>query len=342
MITLNTREQQILKSIVRSFIQSASPVGSTRLAEDLTIGLRSASIRRIMAALEEKGYLAQPHTSAGRIPTTEGYRYYVNELLEQGYLNTKTRKIILAAVNSYNGNMDVLLENVNRSLATISQQLGIVLSPKIQQGVFHQIQLLRVSERKIMAVLTASDEFIKTSIIENKSSLSLNDLQPFLAKINHHLKNRPMAEARKALKKMLAGAENFLAGQHAFFVELEHRLFNFNHYESYLLNGTRNILRQPEFSDRTRFSKLIDLLEDRDILIHFMEKREIPPGIRITIGDEHSEMRIRSCSVITSTYASGQISGIVGIIGPTRLPYRNVIPLVEFTARAISERLNEC
>ncbi len=340
MVPLTAREEQILKTLVRSFIQTAAPVGSARLARDAGLGLRSASVRRIMAILEEKGYVTQPHTSAGRIPTTEGYRYYVNELLGRRHLSGKARSVILESVRSYNGDVDLLLENVSRSLAALSRQLGIVVRPKIQLGVFEKIQLLPVASAKTMAVLTASGNFVKTGLIETKTARQSRELEEAVRLLNRMLQGKPLLEAQAELmksKNALAQTKASIAG---FVKELERRLFNFSHYEKYLLNGTRNILQQPEFSDVERVSRLIDLLEDRDILIHFMEKREVPPGIRVTIGKEHAESRIQSCSVITSTYAAGEVSGIVGIIGPTRLPYGTLIPLVEFTAQAISEILN--
>ncbi len=340
MVPLTAREEQILKRLVRSFIHTAAPVGSARLAKDASLGLRSASVRRIMAILEEKGYVTQPHTSAGRIPTTEGYRYYVNELLGRRHLSSKARNVILEAVHSYSGDVDLLLENVSRSLAGLSRQLGIVVRPKIQLGVFERVQLLPVASAKTMAVLTASGNFVKTGLIETKTARKETELKEAVRLINRTLQDKPLLEAKAELRKLQATLENKNAPVAFFLLELEQRLFNFSHYEKYLLDGTRNILQQPEFSDVARVSKLIDLLEDRDILIHFMEKREVPPGIRVTIGEEHAESRIRSCSVITSTYASGQVSGIVGIIGPTRLPYGTLIPLVEFTAQAISEILN--
>ncbi len=340
MVPLTAREEQILKRLVRSFIQTAAPVGSARLARDASLGLRSASVRRIMAILEEKGYVTQPHTSAGRIPTTEGYRYYVNELLGRRHLSSKARNVILEAVHSYNGDVDLLLENVSRSLAGLSRQLGIVVRPKIQLGVFERIQLLPVAPAKTMAVLTASGNFVKTALIETKTARKSTELEEAVRLINRALQDKPLLETQAVLRKLQTSGVHKNSSVVVFLKELEQRLFNFSHYEKYLLDGTRNILQQPEFSDVTRVSKLIDLLEDRDILIHFMEKREIPPGIRVTIGEEHAESRIRSCSVITSTYASGQVSGIVGIIGPTRLPYGTLIPLVEFTAQAISEILN--
>ncbi len=340
MVPLTAREEEILKRLVRSFIQTAAPVGSALLAKDARLGLRSASVRRIMAILEEKGYVTQPHTSAGRIPTTEGYRYYVNELLGRRHLSGKARHIILEAVHSYNGDVDLLLENVSRSLAGLSRQLGIVVRPKIQLGVFERIQLLSVSSAKTMAVLTASGNFVKTAFIETKTERQSGDLKEAVRFLNNTLQGKPLLEAQAELKQLQSALVHKKAKVARFLQELEQRLFNFSHYEKYLLNGTRNILQQPEFSDVARVSRLIDLLEDRDILTHFLESREVPPGMRVTIGEEHAESRIQSCSVITSTYASGQVSGIVGIIGPTRLPYGTLIPLVEFTAQAISEILN--
>jgi len=186
------------------------------------------------------------------------------------------------------------------------------------------------------------DDFMQSTLLSISTRLNKLKLQAVLHKINNQLNGLPMGTAQQTFNQIVnelyADAQNI---RH-FLLEASRQLFTVKRQDGYHLTGTRNILNQPEFSDVHRVSTLIDLLEDRDILTHFMENREKPPGIRITIGGEHSEERIKACTVITSTYHFGQVSGVIGVIGPTRMPYGTIIPLVDYTARAISRNFGIC
>lgn len=342
MMALNTREESILKSIIQSFIHTATPVGSGRVALVSKTGLRSASVRRIMSELEEKGYLVQPHTSAGRIPTTSGYRYYVNELVEINKLSQQVKDKIDQTAQKYSYNADSFPQNLSDVLAEISRQLGIVLTPKLKQIFFERIQVVPSQTNKMMVLLFGKDDFVRSTLLSVSAKLNKIRLQKVLHKINNQLNGLPLGFAQQVFDKIVnelyADAQNI----RYFLTEASRQLFTVNRHESYSLTGTKNILNQPEFSDVQRVSTLIDLLEDRDNLTHFMENREIPPGIRVTIGAEHTEERIQACTVITSTYRFGQVTGVIGVIGPTRMSYSANIPLIDYTARAISKNFGIC
>lgn len=342
MIVLNTREESILKSVVQSFIHTAAPVGSSRVVALSKTGLRSASVRRIMAGLEEKGYLEQPHTSAGRIPSNSGYRYYVNDLVEMNPLNPQTKNIINQTIQEYSYHADSFLQNLSDILAGISRQLGIVLKPKLKQIFFERIQIVPSQSNKMMVLLFGKDDVVRSTLLSVSAKLNQIKLQKILHRINNQLSGLLLSSAQKVfdniVDELYADAQNI----RQFLSEVSRQLFTGNRHESYTLTGTRNILNQPEFSDVHRVSTLIDLLEDRDNLTHFMEKREIPPGIRVTIGGEHTDERIKAFTVITSTYSFGQVTGVIGVIGPTRMSYSTNIPLVDYTARAISKNFGIC
>ena len=339
---LNYREESILKSTVKSFIHSATPVGSGRLVQESETGLHAASVRRIMAELEEKGYLVQPHTSAGRVPTTSGYRYFVNELMEKNELDQQIKAKIDQTIQKYSYRAESFSQDLSDVLAEISRQLGIVLRPRLEKILFERIQIVPSQNNKMMVLLFGKYDFMQSTLLSVSARLNKIKLKAILHKINNQLNGLPLETAQQTLNQIInnlyADAQNI----RYFLAEASRRLFAIKRYEGYYLTGTRNILKQPEFSDVHRVSTLIDLLEDRDILTHFMESREKPPGIRITIGGEHAEERIKACTVITSTYHFGQVSGVVGVIGPTRMPYGTIIPLVDYTARAISKNFGIC
>lgn len=336
---LSEREKTILQSIIHQFILTAKPVGSMQISRQSETVLKSASIRRIMASLEEKGYLSHPHTSAGRVPTTEGYRFYVDQLINKAPLNTSAEDLIKDTVEKFDGDVNFFIEQIAGVLAQISKQLSIIVTPKFYQGIFDHMQVVPVSANRLMVIISVTDGEVKSILVEIKHKINKESLRKVIRKINQRFHGKTLREIKNTFADVMADIRSEETGLIRLFSETADRLFDFDRYDNYTVNGTSNIIAQPEFSDVNRFSTLIELLEDKNIVIHFMEKREYPPGMRVTIGDENEEKMIRDCSVVTSTYRVGNISGVVGIIGPTRMNYRMVIPLVDFTASTISDKL---
>ncbi|MGD9487448.1 MAG: heat-inducible transcriptional repressor HrcA [Calditrichaceae bacterium] len=339
-MSLKLREKSILQSVIHEFIMTANPIGSKTLAEKSSTGLAPASIRKIMANLEEEGYLAHPHTSAGRIPTTKGYRFYVDEIINQQQISNNQKNLIQDTLENFNGDVDHLMDEVAGILAAISRQLSIVVTPKFYHAIFENMQIVPLASDKWLVIMTVSSGQVKTILLEVKQKIKKESIKRVLVKINQRFCGKTLFEIRKTFAVVMEDFYNEETGLIRLFTENADRLFDFSRYENYSVDGTRNIINQPEFSDISRFSSLIEMIEDKDIIIHFMGKREDPPGIKITIGHEHDEEQIKDCSVITSTYRVGNVSGVVGVIGPTRMAYGKVIPLVDYFALAITQKLN--
>ncbi|HID39299.1 MAG TPA: heat-inducible transcription repressor HrcA [Calditrichaeota bacterium] len=335
---INDREKIILRSIIRQYIDTAKPIGSAQIAAMGATELKSASIRRIMASLEEKGYLTHPHTSAGRIPTSIGYRFYVDELMQKSKVLPGKEKPIRQAIESYDGDVDILMGKLARVLASLSNQLGIIVSPRLYQSVFERMEIIPVSSDKLMVIIKVQDGYVKSILIEIRHKLDRRRLNPVVRKINQRLQGRTLMEIRDHFRHLVADLRNDDTGLVRLFMDFSERLFDFRRYENYALNGTGNIVTKPEFMDAKRFSMLVDLLEDKNIVIHLMEERDYPPGMKVTIGNENEPDPIHTCSVVTSTYFMGNVTGVLGIIGPMRMPYELVIPLVEYTAREITSK----
>lgn len=339
MMRLSDREKQILKTVIQEFIDTATPVGSSQISQKAKIDLKPASVRRIMASLEEKGYLTQPHTSAGRIPTSAGYRIYVNELLKKSKLTEFQEALIQLAIEEYDGDVQLFMSKVSTVLAKISKQVGIIVTPKFYEAVLERVHLIPVSATRVMVILAVKDQQVRTILVEVNHQVDKDDLHRLARKINQRFYGKTLREIKNSLAHVMSDLKSEKTGLVRFFSKTADRIFDFSRYENYWLHGTNYLMHQPEFTDVQRVSNLIQILEDKEHIFHFMEKREQPPGIRITIGQENELAPMRDCSVITSTYKVGDILGVVGVIGPMRLRYQKVIPLVEYMATAITRKL---
>lgn len=339
MVNLTKREKSILKTVIKEFIDTAAPVGSAQVAKKSSLGLKPASIRRILGSLEDKGYLTQPHTSAGRIPTAAGYRVYVDELLKKSKLTARQETLVNKAIEEYDGDVQLFMGKVATVLANISRQIGIIVTPKFYEAVLDRIHLLRVSANRVMVILTVKDQQVRTVLVEVKHKIEQDDLRRLERKLNQRFYGKSLREIKNTFAHIMADMRSEKTGLVRLFSETADRIFDFSRYENYWLHGTNNIIHQPEFTDVHRFSGLIEVLEDREYLFQFMEKRERPPGIKITIGNENQTDKMSECAVITSTYRVGDILGVVGVIGPMRMRYQKVIPAVEYMAAAITRKL---
>ncbi|MHB2153794.1 heat-inducible transcriptional repressor HrcA [Calditrichota bacterium GD2] len=339
MMRLNDREKQILKAVIQEFIDTAVPVGSTQISQKSSIDLKPASVRRIMATLEEKGLLTHPHTSAGRVPTSLGYRIYVNELLKKSKLTARQEKLINQTIDAYDGDVQLFMSKVSAVLAKISRQVGIIVTPKFYEAVLERIHLIPVSSTRVMVILAVKDQQVRTILVEVNHPVDKEDLHRLARKINRRFYGKTLREIKNSYPHLMSDLKSEKSGLVRFFSRTADRIFDFSRYENYWLHGTNYLMHQPEFNDVQRVSGLIQVLEDKEHIFHFMEKREQPPGIKITIGRENELAEMRDCSVITSTYKVGDIWGVVGIIGPMRLRYQKVIPVVEFMASAITRKL---
>ena len=281
----------------------------------------------------------QPHTSAGRIPTSAGYRIYVNELINKGKLTERQQRLLNLAMEAYDGDLQIFMGKVASVLADISNQIGIVVTPKFYEAVLQRVHLLLVSANRVMVILTVKDQQVRTVLVEVQHKIGKEDLSRLEHKINQRFYGKTLREIKNTFAYIMADIKSEKTGLVRLFSATADRIFDFSRYENYWLHGTNNIIHQPEFTDMRRVSGLIEVLEDRDYLFHFMEKREHASGIKITIGRENETEKMQECAVVTSTYRVGDILGVVGVIGPMRMRYHRVIPVVEYIASAITRKL---
>ncbi|TFH00210.1 MAG: heat-inducible transcription repressor HrcA, partial [Calditrichales bacterium] len=293
---LTDREIDILESVVQQFVLTGDPVGSRTVARARGKILSPATIRNVMADLEEKGFLDHPHTSAGRIPTTKGYRHYVNNLVAMTQLSRNEKALIKKNIREFNGEIDLLLERTLQVLAKVSNLLGVLLTPKFDEGVLEKIDIIHTTTEKVMVILGIKDGIAKTILMEFTNELTRDQLYQIVQLLNERLAGLKIREIKTTYKDRLADLVSESTGLVRLFVESADHLFDFTRYSNVIYSGASNIVNYPEFADAKKFSTLIELFEDKNIIVHMMAKRSSPPQLKITIGDENEEKLVQNCS----------------------------------------------
>jgi heat-inducible transcriptional repressor len=337
---LTAREKLILNCVVESYVQRAKPVGSRYLVKKYDLDISPATVRNVMTDLEEMGYVQQPHTSAGRIPTDKGYRFYVDSLKFVQSLARNERRIILDNLRKVSIDVDEILHTSSQVLGRISSQLGVVLAPRFYQGIFQKMELVPISEKKILVVISINSGLVKTIMMEIESEVSREQLNETSWIINERLAGLSLKEIKETIDRRMydvSGGEERIIN---LIVESSNRLFNFEQYSDLHLGGARNIMANPEFSDHEHLSKILELIESKQIILHLFDEKDEEDKISISIGEENREELFRNCSIITTSYHIGNLTGTLGVVGPTRMHYAKIISLVDYMGKAVSQMLS--
>ncbi len=338
MTELTQRERAILDILIGTFVTTGEPVGSRSISK-LGLGLSAATIRNSMADLEEKGYLCHPHTSAGRVPSDKGYRYYVDMLMGHEELNEAARQAIRQSIEKLReGNIEGLLGQVSRVLAEVSHNLGIALGPQFTQGLFERLEMVKLSETKLLLVLTIQSGLVKTMVMEVDSDVMEDDLSETRRVVNERLSSLTVGEIMASAKARLESASEGSPKLLRLIAESADSLFQVVNVVDLHVDGTRHFFDQPDFTNE-RLAGLIGMIEERESMAHLLSDRIKEDGITITIGDEHASPELKGCSLLTSRYKVGNVSGVIGVIGPTRLPYARLVPLIQFISGLTQEIL---
>jgi len=335
---LSNRESSILQSIIHAFIGKASPVGSRYISKEFSIS--PATIRNVMMDLEEKGFITQPHTSAGRIPTDKGYRYYVDGLMEIEELSYQEKQKIEKDFLSVYQDVDKILEKSCQTLCKISNLLGVVLSPRFFSGKFKKLELVKLSEHIIMVIISIEAGLVRTITMEVQADISKDKLEETTRILNERLQNLTLKEIRDSISKRMKDVSEGDKKLIQQFVNSADKLFILEE-EHIHFGGTQNIMNQPEFEDREKFKKILELIDNQKILIRVLNEQDSDENITIIIGKENRKTLMQNCSLITATYKIGSVSGNLGVIGPTRMYYPKMISLVDYIANGIGNLFNK-
>jgi len=327
---LSVRERRILKYTVQNFVQRAAPVSSGKLVKQHALDVSSATVRNTLSKLEEKGFLNQPHTSAGRIPTEMGYRYYVNELMQIEPLSNYELSALDDIKKALTGDFDNTLFQAAQLLARLSNMLALVISPKLASGVFKKLDLINVSESRLLVILTIESGLTKTVNIEVEHSLNRHQLEYVTRILNERLSGYPISEITEKVDLMLADkqAEDD-TGLIEVFINSADTIFNQPSINKFYYGGIEYIALLPEFRDKSRYKKIINMLENDQLVIHLMDQLHANEQVSVSIGTENNVQPIDQCSVVSAYYNIGNMSGKVGLVGPTRMNYGKMISLID-------------
>jgi heat-inducible transcriptional repressor len=336
---LSEREKLVLYAIVKNFILTVSPIASHFIARFSSLSFSPATIRNIMAELEEKGYIYQPHTSSGRIPTSAGYRIFVDQMLKKSRLSQEEKERIKQAVALSSGDYENLFRESSQILAHLSKQLSILISPRLNEGIFHRMEITRLGSERLLMIISIKSGIVKTIILEIETSVPDKQLDLLKQILNERLDGLKIRDIRNKFGEIVNDIRDEKSGLMHLFIDTADRIFDFSDNSTVFVTGTHNFLRQPEFYNHPELSGVVEVLEDKNIIIHLLDQTGLDENLNIMIGDEINEIKMKNCSIIAARYKIGEVKGTLGIVGPTRMDYGHLIPLVEFTARTLSDLL---
>ena len=341
---LKDREKAILRFVIHQFILTANPVGSRNVSKRYDLGLSPASIRNVMADLEELGFLNHPHTSAGRVPTDKGYRVYVDSLMDPPRLEEKVKQIIDANLGSAASETEELLKITSSILSELTNQLAMVTYPKFELALLEKIQIVQLSSSRILVVVSVKSGLIKTITLEIDADVKEEQIIIVQQLLNERLSGLRFSEIRNTIEERVKdfNSEVYRPIIRVFLDSVD-KIFTDLSSEKAIISGTKNILMQPEFEDSQNFQSVIELVENRDIIIHILDKNKSLPldDFTITIGEENRDEKLSDYSMITKEYKVGDLTGTLGIMGPKRMDYSKIVAAVVYVAQQLTQELTK-
>jgi heat-inducible transcriptional repressor len=334
---LSERELRVLEAVVQTYIETAEPAGSQTIARRFGLGVSAATIRSTMSELEEKGYLFHPHTSAGRIPTDRAYRIYVNQIMRLAPPSHEAQHALRTELTGSRNAVEEILRRAAQVLGVLTQELGVAVAPALNELVLERLELVPVSSERLLLVFNLGSGVVRTIFVEVPGRLSPASVQDVARVLNERLAGLTLYAIRTTLPERLRDAGNSSNGSELFNIFIAERegIFGLPEDESAVVLGSAQMLAdQPEFASNTRMRELLRLTEGRDLLKEALAMRR-RHGLSVTIGAENPDARLSEFTLVTASYEAGDLKGVIGVMGPTRMPYDKIIGLVEHTSRLV-------
>ena len=334
---LTDREIRVLEAVIQVYIETAEPAGSQTVAQRFPLGVSSATIRSTMSELEEKGFLYHPHTSAGRIPTDRAYRWYVDNLTQLAPPSSEDRRMLEAELVVSRTALEAVLRRAAQVLGVLTQELGVAVAPALDAVVLERLDLVSVSSERLLLVFHLQSGAVRTIFVQVAGSMPADVVQRVARTLNERLSGLTLQEIRTTLSQRLRDAERTPHERELLniFIEEGEEIFGLSAgHDAVVLGSAQMLAGQPEFASSGRIRDLLDLTERRDLLQQALSARR-GSGLTITIGGENADARLAGFTLVTSSYRSGDLSGVIGVIGPTRMPYDKIIGLVDHTSRLV-------
>ncbi len=336
------RRNRILMAVIEDYIGTALPVGSHAICEKYRLNVSSATVRNIMGELEEQGLIMQPHTSAGRIPTDRGYRYYVNALHDMSPLDAVQVRQIDALLATSGVEAALLLDRAARLMAELTHQAAIALYPVLRRNVFKRLEVIPMDGRHLLCVLVTMQGLVRSIVIEVEEPVTTEELGTLQRFLNTELAGMALDAVEEFLQRRI------LAQSDSFFyllkraLQILHLALEAQQQEQLRLEGTSYVLAQPEFHDADKTRVLLRLLETRDELIALLQEDLTHEGMVVRIGQETQRAAMADCSLVSAPYqVGGRVVGGIGILGPKRMEYPRVMATVDYVARRVGELLSQ-
>jgi len=348
---LTLRERQVLGIIIQSYVVSATPVGSRTIARNYNLGLSDATIRNVMADLEADGFISQPHTSAGRVPTDKGYRYYVDLIMNVSRIDEQEKKLIddrfITRGSELKGTSAEVLGAAARVLGSISRQLGVVLPPRLSNAVFERLDIVQLGSARIMVVIAIQSLFVKTIVMELTAEISRQKIDDVVDILNERLSGLTLEEIRSTIGRRLSDCKSGEGLMNSIVGAADTLFDESSILERLYISGTENIVDQPEFKQPEKVRDIITMIEDKFGMAKLVDNA-IPSPLRqgrdrevaISIGTENRTGNAADLTIVSSPYYAGKMVGKVGIMGPKRMDYEHAVRVVNYMAGCLSEALS--
>lgn len=329
-----------MQAIIEDYINTAEPVGSRTISKKYLTSVSSATIRNEMADLEEMGYIEQPYTSAGRIPSDKGYRLYVDSIMAQNMLNTKKVEYIKKELIDTLGEIDDLIKHASKLLSNMTKYASIAMAPQYGKTRLKHIQLIGIDNFNVLSVIVTDVGIVKNSVIRMEESLDIRTLD----KISNMLNDKLTGLSLDKLKNLdLSGLTSGINGYNELLIKVLPELFQALKYSDKIEvyhEGVANLLDLPEYSDVQKAREFLNILDEHDLLFDVLEDKS--EDLSVTIGKENKINQLKNCSLITATYSfNGKIIGSIGVVGPTRMEYSKVISLVDCLTQNLNDILSK-
>lgn len=338
---ISERAQNLLKVLIETYIREGQPVGSRMLARDSRLDLSPATVRNVMADLEELGLVSSPHTSAGRIPTAKGYRIFVDSLLtfqpvdqfEIIRFQEKLRK---------DETIKDIAESVSNLLSAVTSMAGVVMLPRKDNLAIRHIEFMPLSEKRVLAILVINDKEVQNRIIKTDRQYSSAELQQAANCFNSVFAGKNLVEARQRLLAEMRETKEDMDRVMQTAITMAEQVFDAKAEDDFVMSGQTKLMDCEQLSNIEKLRELFEAFNEKRQILHLLDQCLDTRGVQIFIGEESGCSVLDECSLVTSNYkVDGQVLGVLGVIGPTRMAYERVIPLVDVTAKLVSAALNQ-
>jgi len=339
-LELSARSRQILEAIVEDYIATAEPVGSSAVARRHALTLSSATVRNVMANLEELGLLTSPHTSAGRVPTDKAYRFYVDSLVGLRQVSREEKKQIIQHCRQSGAGLSDILKETSRALSSLSNYMGIVVAPSFTSDIFRHIEFIRIGPRKVLAILVSTNGLVQNRLVETAEDIPENELIRMGNYLNELMQGLTIFQARERILAEMTNEKARYDSMMSQALRISEQTVTVGGDEIFI-EGQARILDQPEFSDVSRMKEIFQAFEQKSRMLQLLSGCMNSDGVQIYIGSETPVSQSAGVSLVTSRFVTANNTiGLLGVIGPTRMGYSSVIPIVDYTARLVGKLLN--